>query len=262
MASLRLIDSHIHLDKYSDSQVSDIMKSSLSIEKMISVSNNLESCKRNLKLSNKYSRVEVAFGYHPEQRLPTEQEQIDLFNWIDQHQDQMIAIGEVGLPYYLRGSRKVPFPQYNQYIELLEAFVQMAALCKKPIILHAVYDDAPIVCDLLEKYNIERAHFHWFKGDSLTIDRMIANGYFISITPEVIYTSKIQKLVETYPLDQMMLETDGPWPFEGPFLGQMTQPDMMYESIKKIAEIKKMSLNEVEEGLFLNTTSFYQLRGF
>ncbi|MGX6445011.1 TatD family hydrolase [Neobacillus sp. K501] len=259
---MRLIDSHIHLDKYGDSQISDIMKSSLSIEKLISVSNNLESCKRNLELSNIYSKVEVAYGYHPEQKLPTERDQTELFDWINQHKDKMIAIGEVGLPYYLKQNQKVLLNQYDQYLELLEAFIQMAALLKKPIILHAVYEDAQMVCDLLEQYSIKSAHFHWFKGDSLTIDRMIANGYFISITPEVVYKSKIQKLVETYPLGQMMLETDGPWPFEGPFMGQLTQPVMMYESIKKISKIKKIPLHEVAERLFLNTTTFYQLGGY
>lgn len=259
---MRLIDSHIHFDKYDDRDITHILKSSSNIYKLLSVSNDLESCKRNLELSNMFPKVEAAFGYHPEQKLPTEKEQIDLFDWIHHHKDEMIAIGEVGLPYYLKQSQNVSIHQYDQYIELLETFVQKAADWKKPIILHAVYEDAQIVCDLLEKYSIKRAHFHWFKGSNLTIERMIANGYFISIPPEVVYKEKIQKLVETYPLDKMMIETDGPWPFEGPFLCQMTQPNMMCESIKKIAEIKKIPLDEVAERLFLNTTSFYHLTGF
>lgn len=62
-------------------------------------------------------------------------------------------------------------------------------------------------------------------------------------------------------LYKMMIETDGPWPFDGAFLGQMTQPNMMCESIKMIAEIKKISLDDVAERIFLNTTSFYHLTG-
>lgn len=105
--------------------------------------------------------------------------------------------------------------------------------------MHAVYDDAPMACDLLEKHSIEKVHFHWFKGDGKTIERMIANGYFISVTPDVVYEQEIQQIVNAYPLERIMIETDGPWPFEGPFKGKMTHPAMMAESVKQIAKIKK-----------------------
>ena len=87
----------------------------------------------------------------------------------------------------------------------------------------------------------------------------MTNGYFISITPDVLYEEEIQQLVLKYPLEQIMIETDGPWPFEGPFLGQMTHPRMTGESIKKIAEIKQISMNEVEQMLYENTKKFYRL---
>ena len=34
-----------------------------------------------------------------------------------------------------------------------------------------IYEDAPLVCDILEKFNIKKAHFHWFKGDEKTITK-------------------------------------------------------------------------------------------
>nr|WP_263327465.1 TatD family hydrolase [Neobacillus sp. Marseille-Q6967] len=256
---MKIIDSHIHLDKYKDEEISHILENSTGIDKLISVSFDLNSCQKNLELARKYSKVKTAFGFHPEQELPTENGKLELFNWIEIHKDEMIAIGEVGLPYYLKQSQKVSPKQYEQYIELLEAFIQKAEEWQKPVILHAVYDDSPIVCGLLEKYSTKKAHFHWFKGDSKTINRMIENGYFISITPEIVYKEKIQQLVKTYPLSKMMVETDGPWPFEGPFSGRMTHPNMIQESIRMVAKIKKLPINEVEERLFQNTLSFYQL---
>ena len=71
---------------------------------------------------------------------------------------------------------------------------------------------------------------------------MIKNGYFISVTPDVCYEKEIQRLVHLYPLEQMMVETDGPWPFEGPFQSQITHPSMIHQSIKVIADIKKLPL--------------------
>ncbi|NHC42669.1 TatD family hydrolase [Bacillus sp. MM2020_1] len=251
-----MIDAHIHLDRYRDEEIKRIVLDSARIEALISVSFHLNSSKRNLLLSQKYQKVKPAFGYHPEQALPSENELNVLLNWMDDHLDEMIAVGEVGLPFYLRQERGISIAPY---LEVLEVFISKAKIWDKPIVLHAVYDDAPLVCDLLEKYSVSKAHFHWFKGDQKTIDRMIRNGYHISITPDVVYEQEIQQLVSFYPLELMMVETDGPWPFEGPFAGKMTHPNMMEESIWKIALLKKLSAEEVSDVLHQNTKGFYQI---
>lgn len=256
---MKIVDAHIHLDQYTNIDIQLMLENSDSIEALLSVSFDLDSCKRNLALSRKYQQVKPAFGFHPEQSLPTENELVELCEWLSQHQTEMIAVGEVGLPYYLRKEQKVSSFQYSQYIELLGTFMTMAKKWDKPIVLHAVYEDAPIVCDLLEKHSVKKAHFHWFKGDEKTITRMIDNGYYISVTPEIVYKEKIQKLVHSYPLEQIMIETDGPWPFEGPFLGKMTHPDMMKKSIAMIAKIKTLSETEISERVLENTKKFYRI---
>lgn len=254
---MNMIDAHIHLDHYNDEEIRKIFLDSAHIEALITVSFHLDSSKRNLLLSQKYQKVKPAFGYHPEQALPSESELNVLLNWMDDHRDEMIAVGEVGLPYYLRQEQGISI---TPYLEVLEAFIRKAKKWDKPIVLHAVYDDAPLVCDLLEKYSVSKAHFHWFKGEQKTIDRMARNGYHISITPDVVYEQEIEQLVRVYPLELMMVETDGPWPFEGPFSGKMTHPNMMGESIRKMALIKKLPITEVSAILLNNTKRFYQLK--
>jgi TatD DNase family protein len=256
---MKMIDAHIHLDHYQDEEIELMLANSANIDYLLSVSFDLESCKRNLQLSKTYQKIKPAFGYHPEQPLPTTEYLGKLLDWMDEHQNEMVAIGEVGLPYYLRSEQKVSFEQNSQYIGLLETFIQLAKVWEKPIVLHAVYDDAPVVCDLLEKYSVKKAHFHWFKGDKKTITRMIAHGYYISITPDVLYEEEIQQLVHIYPLEQMMVETDGPWPFKGPFLGKMTHPNMMMESICMIAKIKNIPKEKVFKIILQNTKGFYQI---
>ncbi|MCM3766980.1 TatD family hydrolase [Neobacillus niacini] len=254
-----MIDSHIHLDKYKDLEITTILTDVDWLEAMLSVSTDLQSCLRNLELSRKDQKVKPAFGFHPEQSLPTEIELNKLLEWITKYRTEMIAVGEVGLPYYMRMDQKVSKAQYGQYIDLLEMFIQLARQWDKPIVLHAVYDDAPIVCDLLEKHSMKNAHFHWFKGDTKTMERMIRNGYSISITPEIVYKEKIQRLIEAYPLELIMVETDGPWPFEGPFTGKMTHPKMMKESILSIAKIKNLPETEVADRILEHTKSFYRI---
>ncbi|MBP1949730.1 TatD family hydrolase [Virgibacillus litoralis] len=255
----RIIDSHIHLDMYSQKERVRVLSELelAKVEALICVSNHLKSSKETLRLAHDDSRIKPAFGFHPEQALPTDCEATELLSFIERNQEEMIAIGEVGLPYYLRQDNKEV--SRDAYVELLEKLIQKAGALDKPIILHAIYEDAPIVCDLLEKYSIPDAHFHWFKGDLQTIERMAKNGYSISVTPDVVYEMEIQDIVRAYPLSHVMVETDGPWPFEGIFKGNMTHPGMIHQSIKKISELKNGSVEDVYSRIYDNTCRFYRL---
>ncbi|MED4461207.1 TatD family hydrolase [Metabacillus fastidiosus] len=249
----RIIDAHIHLDQYEKEDIVNIVSDS-SVDALIAVSWDLDSCKRTRELAQQFPKVKPAYGYHPEQSVPAEKEIADLLSWMDHHQHEMIAVGEVGLPYYLRRKEDISL---EPYIELLEQFIIRAKKWDKPIVLHAVYEDAPVVCSLLEKHSIEKAHFHWFKGDKKTVERMIRNGYYISVTPDVLYEMEIQKLVCQCPLDLLMAETDGPWPFEGPFSGRQTAPQMIHFSIGKIAELKKTRVEDIYSALYKNTLEIF-----
>lgn len=256
MMSYKIIDSHIHLDQYNINDINNILNYP-NLEGLLSVSTDLQSCQKNLQLQKMNPKVHTAFGFHPEQELPTEVELNQLFTWMDHHKKNMTAVGEVGLPYYLR-MRKNPYSiSLTAYLELLESFIKWAKKWDKPIVLHAIYEDAPLVINLLEKHSINRAHFHWFKGDSKTLEWMAKNKYFISITPDVVYEIEIQQLVQNYPIQLLMVETDGPWQFDGPFQNTVTQPRMIHSTIDKISSIIGYSNSDVYQVLLHNTKKFY-----
>ncbi|QKY70137.1 TatD family hydrolase [Lentibacillus sp. CBA3610] len=253
----RIIDAHIHLDIYKPDEQSLILgeMEASGVDALISVSNHLLSAQKNLQLARYDSRIKPAIGFHPEQPLPSDEEVADLLALIDNHQDEMTAVGEVGLPYYSRQEGKAD--KREAYMAILRMFIQKAVELDKPVVLHAIYDDAPVVCDLLEKHSSIKAHFHWFKGDARTVERMARNGYFVSVTPDIVYKEKTRKLVRQYPLEKMMVETDGPWSFEGIFDGKMTHPDMIRRSIYEMAMIKRIPLQLVYDRLYENTSWFY-----
>ncbi|WP_152658179.1 TatD family hydrolase [Oceanobacillus sp. CFH 90083] len=251
-----MIDAHIHLDWYQPNELQELIHT-LKIDGMITVASDFKSCQRAWQLAQTYPFVYATFGWHPEQALPAAQEINHILEAIEQKSQDIAAIGEVGLPYYTK--LKNPSLDTAPYHAVLEQFVQAAKKYDLPIVLHAVYEDASVVCDLLEKYQIKRAHFHWFKGDSTTINRMIGNQYMISVTPDCWYEAEIQSLIKQYPLELIMAETDGPWSFKGPFQNQMTHPNMILEAGKKIAEIKQLTVQTVQEQLTRNTIDFYGL---
>ena len=259
---LPMIDAHVHLDKVDAKTTADAFLQCSALRGVIAVSTDLESCLRNRELHRARPQlVFPAYGFHPEQAPPSREELQSLLSWMESNRDTMIAVGEVGLPYYSREeavSRGETF-DLAPYLELLEQFVIKAAEWNLPIVLHAVYDDAEPAIDLLERHAVRKAHFHWFKGPDSAVRRMIANGYFISVTPDIVYEAEIQTLARNYPLELMMIETDGPWPYEGPFAGQTTRPDMMAHTLQRLAEIKGRTYEETARIVYENTIRFYNL---
>ncbi|QDY85250.1 TatD family deoxyribonuclease [Paenibacillus polymyxa] len=263
-ATVPLIDAHIHVDSYPPEQQEPLLASLADnhVEAIIAVSMHLASSQANLRLAERWpGLVRPAFGFHPEQALPPQTELDLLFDWMDEHVQQMVAVGEVGLPYYnrLEASRSGEAFDLAPYTALLERFVLFASKHNKPIVLHAVYEDADIACDLLERHGVTQAHFHWFKGSVATTERMARNGYYVSFTPDLLYEEEIRSLAKQYPVDQVMAETDGPWPFEGPFTGQQTRPWMTAEVIRAYSKLTRQDEAAVRQLFYDNTRRFYSL---
>jgi TatD DNase family protein len=260
---VRLIDAHVHPDLYNLADRELLLgQLGTAVEAIIAVSMHEESCATNLQLARRFpGRYLPAFGYHPEQAVPDQETVERLFVWIYKHRHDAIAIGEVGLPYYNRTESFARGERFDltPYIALLEQFIHIAKDLEKPIILHAVYEDADIACDLLERYGVTAAHFHWFKGSEQTIQRMARNGYYVSITPDVLYEEEIRELARSYPMEQLMAETDGPWLFAKPFNGRITLPDMVRDVVVEIAKLKGMTVMEASEQIYENTRRFYRI---
>ncbi len=102
---IKAIDAHIHLDMYTETAARTLLTelAECHIEALIAVSRHLDSCKATEQLLKQApEQVFAAYGYHPEQDLPTEDQLNDLIGWIQEHSSTMIAVGEIGLPYYMR----------------------------------------------------------------------------------------------------------------------------------------------------------------
>ena len=270
-----LADTHIHLEKYEPHQIAQMLKEFQANdgEFVVAVSMDLESARRTEQLAGQYPDVVLpAYGFHPEQPLPSEADEEALFAWMEERAllpvessaskplgSRVVAVGEVGLPYYTRleATERGETLDEAGYIRLLERFITFAAKHDLPIILHAVYEDADTACDLLERHNIRRAHFHWFKGSESTVNRMIANGYHISFTPDLLYEEEIRTLARLYPANLVMTETDGPWPFEGPFEGQATHPSMTEAVCCEWATLRGLTQLDARCQLIENARSFY-----
>lgn len=240
-------DSHIHLDQYQDEEIAEFLayKKLLGV---IAVSTDLTSSQRTLSLKKKYpDRIFAACGFHPEQRAVA----LDpLLEWMRGHQQEIDLIGEIGWPHYSHYNE----PAANEHI--LRTFLQLSAEWDKPVCLHAVKQDVGHVLELLDEYGIKKAHFHWLKTNHENLETMANKGYYLSFTPDIWYEKEIQQIAKWYPPHLVMVESDGPWQFEGPFLGRRTEPRWVDQVIVKLAGLLKISVEELAEILLNNTYRF------
>ena len=250
-----LFDSHLHLDQLSDENIQKTLGDS-KITGMLAVSTNLKSAKKLLNLKQIYpGKLYIAVGFHPEQPLLNLEEQEELFQWIDEHHSSISAIGEVGLPHYSK--RENLNLDYALYIELLERFILIAKKWDLPLNLHIVHNDVDIALELLQKHNIQRAHFHWFKTDEKSFQKFLSTPYFASLTPDILWNPKTQYVAQHLLLNRLMIETDSPWPHEG--FESAVISEQLSAVVKKVAELKSLPLDYVQEQMLLNTQQFYRL---
>jgi TatD DNase family protein len=265
-----VIDAHIHLDQYPKKSLPECIERwrNAGIRGVVAVSSNLSSSYRTLELRELYPDfIFAAVGYHPEQPLPAEKEIVELESLMKWERKNISAIGEVGLPHYslvegnfnptsLSFSTPNPFSYstnvressstLERYTELLQHFCYLANQQDLPLLLHAVHDKATIALDHLVARQVGRAHFHWLKAKNEVVERIIQEGYHISVTPEVCYRERDQHLLQQIPIEYLLLETDGPWRYTGPFEGQQTSPLFLKEISEKVAKIKNTSATLIE----------------
>lgn len=253
-----MIDAHIHLDQYPRDKLAKWIEEwqSAGIQGVVAVASDLRSSYSLLEISERFPRfVFPCLGWHPEQRLQSEQELLELLNLIKTERHRLAGIGEIGLPHYTlkqAGERKL-----SPYVELLTEFVKAARALNLPVNLHAVHGQAELVYGILQREQIEKAQFHWLKAEKKILEKIAAAGYYLSLTPEICYRERDQWIALHTPFEQLLLETDGPWKFSGPFQGKQTTPKFLRQSLTRLAELTNKTHESAKQQIHRNTLALY-----
>jgi TatD DNase family protein len=135
--------------------------------------------------------------------------------------------------------------QAQQREAFLHALVKAAVWLSLPVVLHAPHAAAAVAFDIIKRYEPPGAVFHWHKSTPETTAAIWQAGYCISVTPEVCYRERDRQLVQAVPLANLLLESDGPWPYGGEFTGQATTPALVARVAEEVARLKDVPLAEV-----------------
>ncbi len=255
-----MIDSHIHLDADQYADVAGLIKRARDAGVTAAVVPGITpaSNRRVLEMAAEHPGfVQPAIGFHPERFELTDDDMEATLALIRSRRESICAVGEVGLPYYGDDARDADVVARGRII--LARFAEVAAVLDLALILHCPHETARDALAIVQRAKVRRAVFHWHKSGAATTGAIIAAGYFISLTPEVVYRERDQALAKMVPLTNLMIETDGPWPYRGPFAGRMTEPAMVADAVAAIASIKRVATEYVAEATTSNTKSLFRI---
>lgn len=218
-----------------------------------------------LELAKKDPIIKVSLGIYPidalglsegEMGLPRQTVSINLeeeFKFIEKQKNKIVAIGEVGLDFHWDQEH------HEEQKENFRKIIRFAKKIKKPIIIHS--REAEKEClDILEEEIRNKEIFvimHCFSGNKNLIKRAATLGYYFSIPPNIIKLQHFQTLVKMVSIEQLFTETDAPW--LSPFKDKKNEPAFVVEAVKKIAEIKKLSAEQVAEQIWVNFQKVFKL---
>ena len=155
--------------------------------------------------------------------------------------NEIIAIGEVGLDYYWQHTKERQKKIFLQFIELAEK-------TKLPLIIHSRKAEDDVI-PLLESTNI-KVVLHAFEGKKQLIKRADEKNFKFSIPPSVVRSQHFKTLIEKVSLQNLLTETDAP--FLSAVKYQRNEPSEIKYVIKKISEIKGITVEETEKIIFIN----------
>ena len=242
-----LCDSHCHLE---DGMPHDI-------DLMINIGCDLESSKQSIEWTRKENRIYGTVGVHPEfadlwdSKLESEIGSLS-------KDEKIVAIGEIGLDYHWDDN-----PARDLQRKCFEDQIELAKKLKMPICIHSRDADQETM-DILkahDAFNGAGVLLHCFSGSAELARQYVKLGAYISIAGPVTYKNnrKTIEVVESVPLERLLIETDSPYLSPEPMRGKPNCPENVKYTANKIAEIKGISFEEVAEATYQNACRFYSI---
>jgi TatD DNase family protein len=246
-----LVDTHAHLcDPVFDSDRGLVLDwaQKAGIAAVIAVGETLEDAEKNLLLAEQHPVIRAAAGLYPT-HLDLDLS-VRMLAFIRRHRARLVAIGEVGLDYWMvkeDSGKELQREIFLSHIELSKELGLPLNVHSRSAGRHAV--------DFLLKAGAAKVQLHAFDGKASAAMPAVEAGYFFSIPPSIARSEQKRKLVCKLPLSSLLIETDSP--VLGPVPQERNEPANALIAVKAIAELKGITEEEVVEAVAENTRRLY-----
>ena len=212
-----------------------------------------------IKLAEENKEFYAAIGIHPQN---IDDVDLSILDKIEENLNnkKVIAIGEIGLDYHYRDDNKEK--QFEFFLKQLD----LSYKYNLPVVIHsrdATNDTLTLLKDYI-KVKGKRENIgimHSFSGSIETMNEYINLGFYISFSGPVTFkNARINKECATAcPLDRILVETDAPYLTPEPHRGERNEPAYVYYTLKHIAELKGITIEELGDITYNNFKKLFNL---
>ena len=259
---MKLFDSHCHLndEKYNEDRkelIENLRKQG--VKRLVTAGYSIESSKEAIKLSKEYDFIYATIGISPND-VPKTLEDLDkdLNSIKDLYKEgeKIVAVGEIGLDYYWNTENK------EIQKEAFKRQIELANNLNLPIQIHtreAIADTLEILKD--NKVN-RKGIFHCCPFNRELVKEGLKLGFYISFAGPATFKNSRNavEIIKMVPDDKMLVETDSPYLSPEPYRGKRNDPSRVQYIIKKIAEVKEKSFEEIEKMVYENANTIFNLK--
>jgi len=195
-----------------------------------------------------------AFGIHPEYAHET-QSLDDLKKYLTQK--KVVALGECGLDYHESDAT----PQQQQ--KLFNQQIDLAHGLHLPLMIHSRDAEGDMRMILKQAYQSGKLTdgfvLHCFSGSLDMAKEVVQMGGYLSASGVITFKNaeRVRAVFAEIPLDRLFVETDAPYLAPHPFRGQPNEPAYVQYTLEKLAEIRGLSVQDMERITDANFRTLY-----
>lgn len=239
---MQFTDSHIHLQDYKTKNAQQIIAElrKYSYSKVICVSTKSDDFSPLATLTRMAPELIIpAFGIHPWYINEAPADWPELIRRFLQLYPQGI-LGECGFD-RLKGT------DLAQQKVVFQTHIALAKEFNRPLNIHLVHAEDILASTF--KQLPAKFLLHSFSGSLSFLQQTLHHGGYISVNPLILRNPKAHDLLKAIPLDRLLVESDGPFQSDYPYI-----PDFINQ-ISQIREIDIFSLSEQIQQNFQNFIS-------
>ena len=244
------IDTHCHLtDDYVTGDLRDVIARAMDANVGIIVCPTADPADipAAIKIANEYPNIFATIGIHPEYAgTDASQHQTDavLTN------PPVIGAGDIRLDYHERNDNR------DAQIRLFEQQLELARRHNLPVAIHT--RDAEDDTAAILRGDV-RGVMHCFTSSWNLAKTMLDRGFFFSASGILTFknAAEIRETFSKIPVDRIVIETDSPYCAPVPYRGKTCEPAFVTATARVLADVKGISIDELEPILITNTMNLY-----
>ena len=253
-----LFDTHAHMDDHAFDEDRQALLDGFRSQGVSLVMNpgcSLFSSRNVDKLTKEYDFLYGAVGSHPDVADEVNEAVLEEYRILCKQNPKIKAIGEIGLDYHYEDiPREIQQKAFRMQMEL-------ARQLNLPVIVHEreAHEDG---MKIVEEFPEVKGVFHCYSGSYEMAKWLIARGWYIGFTGVLTFKNarKAVEVASQIPLDRIVLETDCPYMAPEPFRGKRNDPGKIYRMAERLAEIRGLSVEEVQRITTENGKKLYRIQ--